>query len=148
MRLVEVRLVQCGAAQACYQPITGQAWQSWGLAEEGGGGGGGGGWRKSHHYHCTCSVRLWRRGCGAVGSVERERGGAERGVGGRLTPFLFLRPRGITRCLYCIFCTTWLADFFFLNIFPPLAPSSRCASAGPCQAGKAKQLWQCRAVPH
>lgn len=35
MRLGEVRLVQHGAARACYQPITGAAWQSWGLGEEG-----------------------------------------------------------------------------------------------------------------
>lgn len=35
MQLGEVRLVQHGAAQACYQPITGPAWQRWGLGEEG-----------------------------------------------------------------------------------------------------------------
>lgn len=66
MRLVEVCLVQCGAAQACYQPITGQAWQSWGLGEESGG-------RKrliTITAHAQCGSG--ERGCGAVKSACRD----------------------------------------------------------------------------
>lgn len=39
-------------------------------------------------------------------------GGMKQGVGGCLTPFLFLRPRGITRCLYCISAPHDLQIFF------------------------------------
>lgn len=101
MRLVEVRLVQCGAAQSCYQPITGQARQSRGLGEEEEEEGGGRLITITAHAQC---------GSGEGGVVLLEcvcrKWGLKQGVGGCLTPFLFLRPRGITRCLYCIFCTT------------------------------------------
>lgn len=127
MRLVEVRLVQCGAAQACYQPIIGQVWQSWGLGEEEGVEGVEG---KTHHYHRTCSVWLWWRGCGAVRVCVctcRGRGGWSRS--GWVFDSIPLPPSSGDHTLFVLyFCTTWLADFFFLNIFPPLSPSSRCVS--------------------
>lgn len=39
--------------------------------------------------------------------------GVKQAVGGCLTPFLLLRPRGITRCLYCIFAPHDLQIFSF-----------------------------------
>lgn len=109
--------MQCGAAQACYQPITGQAWQSWGLGEGRGG-------RKrlitiTAHAQCGCG----ERGCGAVKSacVHAE-------MGGCLTPFLFLRPRGNHTMFVLLFffvphdLQIFFSSFetFFLPSLPPL----------------------------
>lgn len=132
MRLGEVRLVQHGAAQACYQPITGPAWQSRGLGEEGRGGR----W-ETLHYQCTCSVWLWWRGCGAVGvCVHAERGNEAREWVGVWLHFSSFVLGGITRCLYCIFAPHDLQIFFPfytfllpLCSFSPPAPSTCCASA-------------------
>lgn len=60
-------------------------------------------------------------GCGEGGVVLPKcvcvctcEGGVKQGVGGCLTPFLLLlRPRGITRCLYCIFAPHDLQIFSF-----------------------------------
>lgn len=151
MRLVEVRLVRrAGAARTCFQPINELAWQSRGLGEEVGVGERGRGEkskREALHYHCTCSVKLHRRGCGAFGVcvyVKMRRGGGwMHGLGGYLAPFLPVHPQGITHCLYCIFAPHDLQIFFFLpwflNIPPPprLSPSSNCERRS-CQTGKTK----------
>lgn len=50
---------------------------------------------------CVC-VCMYMRG-----------GGVKQAVGGCLTPFLLLRPQGITRCLYCIFAPHDLQIFSF-----------------------------------
>lgn len=60
-------------------------------------------------------------GCGEGGVVLSKcvcvyvhaRGGVKQAVGGCLTPFLLLRPQGITRCLYCIFAPHDLQIFSF-----------------------------------
>ncbi len=135
MRLVEVRLVQCGAAPACYQPITGQAWQSWGLGEEGGGGG-----LITITAHAQCGpgeggVVLLECVCVCV-CVDAE-GGLKHWVGGCLTPFLFLRPRGDHTLFVLYFCTTWLADFFLFKHFSsPLPPLAMWAAFLPSRKGK------------
>lgn len=103
-------------------------------------------------------------GCGGGGVVlpkcvcvcTCEGGGVKQGVGGCLTPFLLLRPRGshvvCTVFLHHMTCRFFLfEDFFSSPPFHPLSHPSLLPSLSErrsCQAGKAKQLCRCRAVPH